>query len=80
MSNGVKPKLTWRDGITIILFLIAALGYLNLNGRIAKQALLEDQVERNTKVLETYNLSVLSYKMEQMDKKLDEIKELVKAL
>ena len=82
MSNGTvqKSKFTWKDGITIILFLIAVVGYLNLNGRIAEQALQKDQVERNTRTLETYKLPILSYKMDEMDKKLDKITVLLEAL
>lgn len=79
--NGTKPKFTWKDGLYIAAFVIMAAGYLNSRGNlIAEQALQKDQVDRNTTTLETYNLSILSYKMELMDKKLDEITELVKAL
>ncbi len=79
--NGTKPKFTWKDGLYIAAFIIMTAGYLNSRGNlIAEQALQKDQVERNTTTLETYNLSVLSYKMELMDKKLDDIYELVKAL
>ncbi len=79
--NGTKPKFTWKDGLYIAAFIIMTAGYLNSRGNIiAEQALQKDQVERNTATLDKYNLSVLAYKMEQMDKKLDDIYELVKAL
>ena len=42
-------------------------------GSIVDSALTRSQVDRNTKELETYNLSVLSYKMDEMDEKLDKI-------
>jgi len=76
-SSQTKFKLSWKDGITIILFFIAVMGYLNLSGRITRQALLEDQVNRNKTVLDTYNIPVLSYKMDEMDKKLDKILETI---
>ena len=76
--NGTK--LNWKDGITIILFIIAVLGYINLNGRIAEQALQKDQVERNKQTLEKYDLGVISYQLNDIKDDVSEIKELVKAL
>ena len=73
-------KLTWKDGITIILFFIAVVGYLNLNGRIAEQALQRDQVLRNTKELEKYDLGIISYQLVEIKNDVSEIKGLVKAL
>ena len=49
-------------------------------GSIVDSALTRSQVQRNTKELETYNLSVLSYKMDEMDKKLDKITLLLETL
>lgn len=49
-------------------------------GSIVDSALTRSQVERNTKELETYNLSVLSYKMDEMDEKLDKITTLLENL
>ena len=76
-NEATKTKLSWKDGISIILFLVAIFGYLNLNGRIAEQTLQKDQVNRNTSMLETYNLPILSYKMDDMDGKLDKITDLL---
>ena len=42
-------------------------------GSIVDSALTRSQVQDNTMQLDTYNLSVLSYKMDEMDKKLDKI-------
>jgi hypothetical protein len=44
---------------------------------IVDSALTRSQVQDNTNQLETYNLSVLSYKMDEMDKKLDKITDLL---
>jgi len=76
-NEATKTKLSWKDGISIILFLVAIFGYFNLNGRIAEQTLQKDQVNRNTLMLETYNLPILSYKMDDMDGKLDKITDLL---
>ena len=76
-NEATKTKLSWKDGITIIMFFIAVFGYFNLNGRIAEQTLQKDQVNRNTLMLETYNLPILSYKMDDMDGKLDKITDLL---
>ena len=76
--NG-KQKFTWKDGLYIIAFIIMVAGYLNSRGNlIAEQALQKDQVDRNTAVLTTYNLPILAYKMDEMDKKLDEVLDLLK--
>ena len=49
-----------------------AVGFLNSRSNIiAKQALQSDQVNRNTLVLETYNLPVFDYKLSEIDEKLD---------
>ena len=47
---------------------------------IVDSALTRSQVQDNTLQLDTYNLPVISYKMEEMDKKLDKITELLEAL
>lgn len=73
MPETPKPKFTWKDGIYVILFIIAAMGYWDINGKVAEQALQADQVERNTVTLETYNLPVLSYKMDDMIGKIDKL-------
>jgi hypothetical protein len=44
---------------------------------IVDSALTRSQVQRNTTQLDTYNLSVLDYKMDEMDKKLTHITELL---
>jgi len=72
MSNGVtisgKNLMVWIAIATIVI------------GSIVDSALTRSQVERNTKELETYNLSVLSYKMDEMDEKLDKITTLLENL
>ena len=63
-----KNLMVWVAIATIII------------GSIVDSALTRSQVQRNTKELETYNLSVLSYKMDEMDEKLDKITILLEAL
>ena len=71
-------KFTWKDGLYIIAFLIMASGFLNSRSNlIAEQALQEDQLKRNTQVLETYNIPIIAYKMDEMDKKLNKILDLL---
>ena len=71
-------KFTWKDGLYIIGFLIMAVGFLNSRSKlIAEQALQEDQLKRNTQVLETYNIPIIAYKMDEMDKKLNKILDLL---
>ena len=72
-------KFTWKDGLYVIAFIIMTAGWLNTRGNlIAEQALQKDQVDRNTNILETYNIPIIAYKMDEMDKKLDEVLELLK--
>ena len=69
-----KARFTWKDAITILAFILMATGWLTTRGTlIAKQALLEDQVDRNRIELETYDLSLIDYKLQEMNKKLDRI-------
>ena len=71
-------KFTWKDGLYIIGFLIMTVGFLNSRSNlIAEQALQEDQLKRNTQVLETYNIPIIAYKMDEMDKKLNKILDLL---
>jgi hypothetical protein len=44
---------------------------------IVDSALTRSQVQDNTLQLKTYNLSVISYKMDEMDKKLTHITDLL---
>ncbi len=80
MPEAIKKQIFgWKDGLYIIAFIIMVAGYLNSRGNlIAEQALQKDQVDRNTAILTTYNLPILAYKMDEMDKKLDEVLDLLK--
>ena len=46
-------------------------------GIIAKFALMQDQVQRNTKQLDKYSLEIISYRLDDMDEKLDDILKLL---
>jgi len=73
--NEVRTKLTWRDAIyllTIILSVgITVITFSN------KYTLLQDQVDRNQMELETHDLGLIEYQLEEMDKKLDKITDLL---
>jgi hypothetical protein len=68
-------KLTWRDGIYIIS-LIVSIGIVVITFS-NKFTLLQDQVNRNQTELETHDLGLLEYKLNEMDQKLDKITELL---
>lgn len=70
-ENTVRAKLTWRDAIYIISIVIAfGANMMILSNRYT---LLQDQVSRNKNDLEKHNLDLIEYKLEQVDKKVDRI-------
>ena len=76
MTNGtIKPKLTVKD-IIYIITLVVGIGSAWVNFSV-RSALTEAKVERNTIVLETYNLPVIDYQLGEMNKKLDNMTELI---
>jgi hypothetical protein len=76
MTNGItKPKITIKD-IIYIITLVIGIGSAWVNFSV-KIALIEAKVNRNTLVLETYNLSIIDYQLGEMNKKLDNMTELI---
>jgi len=72
MTNGTtNSKLTIKD-IIYIITLVVGIGSAWVNFSV-KIALTEVKVERNTLILETYNLPVIDYQLGEMNKKLDGI-------
>ena len=64
MTNGTR-KL--KEVISIII------GIIVIGGLIGSQAVINFKVNRNTNTLDTYNLHTMDYRMEEMDKKLNKI-------
>lgn len=76
MANGVnRTKLTWRDGV-YVMTLVISLG-ITIIAFSNKYTLLQDQVNRNKVELETHDLGLIEYQLDEMDKKLDRITELL---
>ena len=66
-----KGMSYYKDWINIFMFIVILLGFG------AKAVLLTDQVNRNEKAIEEANLKVMIYKLEQIEKKLDKILEII---
>ncbi len=79
MADIIKNKFTWKDAIVILGFLIMAAGWLTTRGNlIAENALLKNQVQRNTQELERYDLGLIDYQLKEIKQSLDELKVLIK--
>jgi hypothetical protein len=64
--------------VAISAFLATLFGWVHERGRrVAKDALLEDQVSRNKIELESHNLDLIEYQLKEMDEKLDKITNLL---
>lgn len=65
--------------IAIIVGFILLLGsnLITWSDARTKNALLEDQLNRNTEQLKKYSLEIISYRLNDMDEKLDDILDLL---
>ena len=61
----------YKDWIYIILFALAIISFTG------KMTLMSDQVKRNTQELKNANLEVTIYKLNEIEKKVDKILELI---
>jgi hypothetical protein len=61
----------FKDIIYIFMFLIMIITFF------IKDALIKDQVRRNTEMLDKYNLEVIVYKIDDLDEKVDKILEIL---
>ena len=80
-----RPKFTWKDALTVVLFVVTVFSFSvamvaqsksnKEHNRIqnAEMVLLKDQLRRNTILLESYNLPLIDYRLNEMDGKLDAI-------
>lgn len=84
MANGTPNNGKIKIGemltrIVAILAIVAAIGgwASNRSASITGDALLNDQVQRNTHELESHDLDVIEYKLDEIKIDVKEIKELL---
>ena len=70
-NNKAKGISYYRDWIYIILF---ALTVISFTGKVT---LMSDQLQRNTKEIKDANLKVMIYKLNEIEKKVDKIIEII---
>jgi len=73
MTNGTGIRISAKD-ITFIITIVAMIVAF-----FVRIALVEAKVERNTLVLETYNLPVIDYQLGEMNKKLDNMTTMIES-
>jgi len=74
-----RPKLTYKDLFTIIGFVITVTVFLlSMRGQArdhnAEMVLMKDKVERHEKILEEYNIAVMSEQMKNISEDVSEVK------
>jgi len=70
-----EKKISRIKDVAIIIGFIVTFGSVMIgwSNERTKRALLEDQVNRNTKELETYDLKLITYRLDDIDESLDKI-------
>ena len=86
MANGLNNgngRLRWSETLTRAVAILAIIASVagwaaNRASSIAGDALIEDQIMRNTRELEAHDLDVFEYKLDEIKADIQEIKELLK--